>query len=230
MTNINFDANFWAQTDGTYTGYTISGNTCTLTSNIVVSVTDGSIPIGKTLETNGYDLEIYNELQVITFTNKGTINNDTNIWNYENFINNGTLTSGSSSKFYNAKYFINNGTFTTEYDFTNYGVCINNGTFTCNQGNANFNNHSYLINNDSITTRTDLPNIYNYHTILSNSVISGEGANNLTDDSGRTGVDYEPDTNGNINITADFTLPDSSTFEVPDGKTLKISNGVTFTI
>ena len=44
-----------------------------------------------------------------------------------------------------------------------------------------------------------------------------------------SGTYYKPD-NNIIEITADFTLPASSTFKVPNGKTLKIPNGVTFTL
>ena len=51
MTDINFDSNFWNQTNGTYTGYTISGNTCTLTDQ--VNATGGGVPNGKTLKING---------------------------------------------------------------------------------------------------------------------------------------------------------------------------------
>ena len=44
MVNIDFNPAFWAQSDGSYTDYTLSndGTTCTLTGD--VNVTDGSVP------------------------------------------------------------------------------------------------------------------------------------------------------------------------------------------
>ena len=108
---------------------------------------------------------------------------------------------------------------------TNNGIIGNDGNI---ENNGTTTNNGTIINNNIIT---DNGTITNDGIILSNSVITDPSGNTVIP--GGSGTNNYPGNNGTTNqidITSNFTLPDSLTFNVPDGETLQIHGGVTFTI
>ena len=234
MTDINFDSNFWNQTNGTYTGYTISGNTCTLTDQ--VNATGGGVPNGKTLKINGGVGLTVNQGK--TFNLDGTISSSG--VGAGGLLNYGTIEIGkygtilfSNSTFGNGGIINLNGEYSSIEAYSglqNWGIINNkNSEFT---GGINWwtgVNSGTIINNGTFDAYGNFnAPLKNIGVILSSTIVGGDGVNNQ--DGGKYYYPGNGSTTNQIDITSNFTLPASSTFKVPNGKTLKIPNGVTFTI
>ena len=147
MTNINFDANFWAQADGTYSNYVMStdiyGNKmCTLTND--VDDISGSIPSGNILYTGSYSVtdkggNFYN-YGIISIGKNGRITLDRissgTFFNYGamNIYPSGTLDNKYGYLFSNQGFVMNAGTLRNDGNWSSDGIFVDDGTLT--GGNA----------------------------------------------------------------------------------------------
>ena len=213
----------------------------------IFNMSSATFTMGGTIQTNYGEITNSATFLLNRFTNNGTFTNNSLVGNDTIglvLVNNSTWTSGSSA-IINLNY-DNNGN-ATILSNSAIGGTINNGTvyqpngsglieITSNlsvSGNYEFNiksgqtlqinngvtftNSGTLVNDGTITNNNVITNTNG--AILSSSAISG------TAPSG--GTYYKPDSNGLIEIQADFTL--LSAFTVKSGQTLQINNGVTFT-
>ena len=207
-----------------YTGQLVSSTSSTFQNNgyIMINLVGSSFTFHD-LENNGTIL-----------SNNVTTKNGTTTDNGNIFEPNGTGVIEIDSDFTMPKLNTTNNNMTVFFIIEGGKKLQINSNKTLTNNGTIYNNRvgSQIINNGTIINNSTLSN----GAYTSNTIVNTNGtilSNQSYDSKISGGTYYYPGNNGTTNqidITSNFTLPDSSTFNVPDGKTLQIHGGVTFTV